>query len=227
MNELLTKGIGHTEFKDSPVGKIPVGWGVKRLGEVSNIVFSNVDKKTHSDEIPVFLCNYMDVYKNSYIRNGMKFMRATAKQREIDKFSLTFGDVIITKDSETPDDIAVSTYVSEDLRNVICGYHLALIRSDKTKLFGGYLSHIFGLSEVQHHYYQLANGSTRFGLTSDVILKSEIPLPPLPEQQKIASILTSVDSHIEEKQRKLEQTQSLKKSLMQDLLTGKVRVTVH
>ena len=52
----------------------------------------------------------------------------------------------------------------------------------------------------------------------------KIMLPPLPEQKKIASILTSVDDNIEEKQRKLATTQSLKKSLMQDLLTGKVRV---
>ena len=154
-------------------------------------------------------------------------MRVTAKQREIDKFSLLKDDVIITKDSETPDDIAVSAYVSEHLKNVLCGYHLALIRSDKKKLSGAYLAHLFELDDIQHRYYQLANGSTRFGLTSDAILESSIPVPPLREQKKIASIFTSMDTQIQERERKLEQTQSLKKSLMQDLLTGKVRVKVN
>jgi type I restriction enzyme, S subunit len=226
MQELLTKGIGHTEFKDSPVGKIPKGWEVQRLGNVSDVFFSNVDKKSHPDEIPVFLCNYMDVYSNSYIRSGLLFMQATAKQREIDKFSLKQGDVIITKDSETPDDIAVASHVSEELDNVLCGYHLALIRTNKKQLDSGYLAHLFGLDEMQHYYYLLANGSTRFGLTTDAILDSRIPTPSLPEQQKIASTLSYIDSHLEKLNKKLQHTKSLKKALMQDLLTGKVRVKV-
>ena len=227
MNELLTKGIGHTEFKDSELGRIPEGWDIKKLHEISNIYFSNVDKKSDASEIPVLLCNYMDVYRNIYIKNDIKFMTATAKQREIDKFSLEFDDVIITKDSETPQDIAVSTHVAEELDGVICGYHLAIIRSDKSRLLGGYLSHLFGLEKIQHHFYCFANGSTRFGLTTQAIAASTIAIPPLPEQKKIASIIYAMDEDIEVKQSKLQQIQSLKKSLMQDLLTGKVRVHVH
>lgn len=227
MNELLTKGIGHTEFKDSELGKIPKGWRIEALGDISKIYFSNVDKKNYTNEIPVFLCNYMDVYNNSCIKNGIEFMRATAKRREIDKFLLLKDDVIITKDSETPDDIAVSAYVSEDLKNVLCGYHLALIRSDKTKLSGAYLAHLFELDGIRHRYCQLANGSTRFGLTSDAVIESSVPVPPLSEQKKIAFILSSMDKNIEEKRVKLNKTQSLKKSLMQDLLAGKVRVKVN
>ena len=196
MNELLAKGIGHTEFKDSELGRIPKSWDVKNLGDISKIYFSNVDKKSYSNEIPVFLCNYMDVYNNSCIKDGIEFMRATAKQREIDKFLLLKDDVIITKDSETPDDIAVSAYVSEHLKNVLCGYHLALIRSDKKKLSGAYLAHLFELDDIQHRYYQLANGSTRFGLTSDAVLESSIPVPPLREQESNPAlrILTFMDT---------------------------------
>ena len=227
MNELLTKGTGHTKFKDSELGEIPKNWEIWRLGDVSKVYFSNVDKKYDPNEIPVFLCNYMDVYQNSYIKNGMDFMVATAKQREIDKFSLEFDDVIITKDSETPKDIAVSTHVTEELKGVICGYHLALIRSDKSRLSGGYLSHLFSLNEVQRRFYRLANGSTRFGLTAEAITDSLLPIPPLPEQKKIASILTSVDETIENTHHQIDKLQDLKKSLMQDLLTGKVRVKVN
>lgn len=96
---------------------IPEGWSASELGEISNIRFSNVDKKSHpKTEIPVKLCNYMDVYSNNNITNSLDFMSATANQREIEKFTIERGDVIITKDSETPDDIAVSAFVSEDLK---------------------------------------------------------------------------------------------------------------
>ena len=128
-------------------------------------------------------------------------MKATAKQREVDKFLIYKGDVIITKDSETPADIAVPSYVSEELKNVLCGYHLALIRPYKNNLSGIFLSYLFSLERIQHRYYQLANGSTRFGLTAEVITDTPLPIPPLTEQKKISSILTSVDEKIEKKEK--------------------------
>jgi len=227
MNELLTKGIGHTDFKDSELGRIPKNWEIVKLGDVTQIFFSNVDKKSDPSEIPIVLCNYMDVYENQYIKQGINFMEATAKQREIDKFSLKLDDVIITKDSETPQDIAVATYVAEELEGVLCGYHLALIRSDKNKLHGSYLAHIFAMDTTKKYFYRLANGSTRYGLTTDSIINAEMLLPSLSEQKKIAANLNCFDEIIEKKQEKLQKFQSLKKSLMQDLLTGKVRVPVN
>ena len=74
---------------------------------------------------------------------------------------------------------------------------------------------------------RLSAGSTFLEISSKEIKKFKLSIPPLPEQKKIASILTSMDKNIKDKQQKLHQTQSLKKSLMQDLLTGKVRVQVN
>jgi type I restriction enzyme S subunit len=129
------------------------------------------------------------------ITNQLNFMAATAKEREIEQFVLEMGDVIITKDSESPDDIAVSAYVSEKLVGVICGYHLTLLKPNKITTSGQYLAHLFKLSNVQHYFYILANGITQFGLTADAINNA-----PLPEQQKIATILTSVDRVIKKTQ---------------------------
>src|SRR4051794_30860396 len=75
------------------------------LSAVSEIRVSNVDKKSEPGEIPVRLCNYTDVYKNDYITDDLEFMRATASRAEIARFGLRIGDVIVTKDSETPNDI--------------------------------------------------------------------------------------------------------------------------
>ncbi len=227
MNELLTKGISHTEFKDSELGRIPKSWSLKKLGDLSNIFFSNVDKKTDENETEVLLCNYMDVYSNRNIDKRIEFMQATAKKREIDKFKISKGDVLITKDSETPADIAIPSYVSEELHNVLCGYHLALIRPHRNNLSGKFLYYLFSFDKIQHRYYQLANGTTRFGLTAEIITDTPLPIPPLIEQKEIATIIISVDQKIEILEKKMQQTQSLKKSLMQDLLTGKVRVSVN
>lgn len=199
--------------------RIPEGWSLQLLGKLTDVRSSNVDKKSDSSEISVRLCNYTDVYYHSQITSDIDFMLATAKQNEIDRFSLKKGDVIITKDSETPDDIAVSSFVSESLQEVVCGYHLTLLRPNPKLSNGEFLAHQFQLSEVRHYFYLLANGTTRFGLTAEVINKAPLVTPPLPEQQKIAAILSSVDDVIEKTRAQIDKLKDLKTGMMQELLT--------
>ena len=106
-------------------------WQELPLSSVADIRFSNVNKVSQSGEIPVRLCNYTDVYNNEYVDANMDYMHATATQTEIDRFGLQAGDVIITKDSETPDDIGIPTVVETTAPDFVCGYHLALIRPNK------------------------------------------------------------------------------------------------
>lgn len=79
---------------------------------------SNVDKHSRKGELPVRLCNYVDVYKNDRITPEMPFMVATATPTEIERFRLERGDVLITKDSEAWNDIGVPALVvkSADVR---------------------------------------------------------------------------------------------------------------
>lgn len=120
-------------------------WENKYLIDVAKVIVSPVDKKIKDDEIPVSLCNYTDVYYNTNITKSIFFMQATAKQSEIDKFSLQVDDVVITKDSETPGDIAIPALVSEDFDGVICGYHLAIIRPIKDLVSGAFLNQLFSI----------------------------------------------------------------------------------
>ena len=118
------------------------GWEAKTLRDLADIHISNVDKKVHASEMPVKLCNYMDVYSNEYITSKIQFMDASASIAEVERFSLNFGDVIITKDSETPDDIGIPTVVFEKINDLVCGYHLALIRPNPDQLDSVYLATI-------------------------------------------------------------------------------------
>lgn len=202
-------------YKKTKIGWIPEEWETPYLKNCAYVKSSNVDKKSYDTEIPVKLCNYTDVYYNNHITKGIDFMLATAKQAEIEKFTLLLNDVIITKDSESADDIAVPAVVSEHLVNVLCGYHLTLIRPDLSKLSGQFLNHLLCLHRMRHYFFTLANGVTRFGLPLDSIQKANIPLPPLPEQKKIAEVLSTWDSAIEKTERLIEKCELRKKGLVQ------------
>ena len=212
---------GHKKTK---VGWIPEEWETAHLGNAADVLFSNVDKKTKSDENDVLLCNYTDVYYKKYITSDIDFMQATASNREIQKYRLRHGDVIITKDSETQDDIAVSAIVREEVPNLICGYHLAIIRSKDNRLSSEYLNKLFDAQTIRHYFATLANGVTRFGLTSNAVNNALIPLPPLHEQKKIAEILSTWDEAIEQTRKLIDAKKHRKKALMQQLLTGKKRL---
>ena len=174
---------------------LPEGWREVRLGEVCNVITSPVDKKTVEGELSVKLCNYTDVYYNNTIDSKIDFMTATAKPREIEKFSLVKGDVIVTKDSETPNDIGVPAYVKETIDNLLCGYHLTVLRP-KEQAIGKYICYALTSPRVTYDFYRFANGITRFGLTNESYQKIKIPLPSLPEQKAIASLLEKWDTAI-------------------------------
>ncbi|HSU15400.1 hypothetical protein [Longimicrobium sp.] len=181
----------YPEYKDSGIeslGHVPACWEIRRLKHVSNIFLSNVDKKTYEGEVPVKLCNYTDVYYNDVITRDLDYMPATASTAQIAKFELRRGDTIITKDSETADDIAISAYVPDDLPGVVCGYHLALVRS-LPGVSGRYLKWLFDSNYVKSKFAVLANGLTRVGLSHYALVNVELPIATSAEQELIAGFL--------------------------------------
>ena len=202
-------------------------WREDKLKALAKIFVSNVDKKTLPGEKSIRLCNYTDVYYNDYITDSLSFMKATAKRQEIEKFRLLPGDVIITKDSETPEDIAVPAVVSETLNGVVCGYHLAIIRPQQELVDSLFLSKLLSIPSVRHYFFSLANGVTRFGLTTDAIVNAKLLVPTLPEQRRIGEVLQTLDRRIENQTKQRDALKQQKKSLMQQLLTGKRRVKIE
>ena len=172
---------------------------IKKLGNIADVKISNVDKKTKKDEIPVRLCNYVDVYYNWAVTSELcnSFMKASAKETEIEKFSLSKGQVAITKDSETRFDIGISTYIADDLDNVILGYHCALISPDQSLLNGKYLNALLHSKYAKTYFANNATGSgQRFTISETTINSFPIPLLPLEEQEKIGNYLSDIDRKI-------------------------------
>ena len=186
------------------------------LSELVDLTLSSVDKKSKPGEQEVQLCNYMDVYNNNFIDANLDFMKATASEREIARCSLAAGDVVITKDSETHDDIGVPALVREDIPDLVCGYHLAILRPKPSKVSGPYLYYALQAQNVQHQFHSFANGITRFGLRKSDIELAEILTPPLAEQQAIAHVLGTLDDKIELNQRTNQTLEAMARAIFQD-----------
>ncbi len=148
-----------------------------------------MDKKSEEGETTVRLCNYVDVYKNDKVTMDLDFMEATATNAQIDRFGLHVGDVVITKDSETPDDIGVPALIAETAPDLVCGYHLTILRPNEREVHGGYLFYALESRLSAYQFYLAANGVTRFGLTYQGTKNLRIAIPSVEQQQQIAAFL--------------------------------------
>lgn len=176
-----------------------IGMKGYKLSEVANVEISGVDKKCVAGETSVRLCNFVDVYRNWAITSEMSkgFMEATARQAEIDRFTIRKGQVALTKDSETRDDIGISTYIADNFDDVLLGYHNALITPNPRILNGKYLNALFHTDYAKRYFAYNASGSgQRYALSTDALNSFPVLLPSLEEQEKIGNIFSSIDRKI-------------------------------
>lgn len=238
-------------YKDSgisSIGKVPEHWQVRRQRNVLQMLVSTVDKHIIDGEMPVRLCNYVDVYKNERITHSLQFMRATATSDEISQFRLQRGDVLITKDSEAWNDIGVPALVEYAAPDLVCGYHLAILRPHLDVVASHYLLRTLQSQAVAVQYHVTANGVTRYGLSHNAIKSIFLPIPPLAEQEAIARFLehayllirryiqsqhkligmeshpTALDRAIGVAQRNIGILREYRARLVEDVVTGKLDV---
>ncbi|MCS2222461.1 restriction endonuclease subunit S [Bacteroides fragilis] len=171
-----------------------------KLGDIATVEISGVDKKITDGEKEIRLCNFVDVYYNWAITIAQhdSFMLATARPNEISKFQLKKGQVALTKDSETRDDIGISTYIADDFEDVILGYHCALISPNKDILDGRYLNALLHTNYAKKYFACNASGSgQRYALSVEALNSFPVPIIPLHEQKQIGEIFSALDKKIE------------------------------
>jgi type I restriction enzyme S subunit len=218
MQELLTKGIGHTRFKDSPVGSIPAEWEVVRLGSVLKLVEGrSVEMQDDSDYRLVTV-------KRRY---GGVVNRAVAKGREIlvkTQFRLHAGDFLVSKRQIVHGACEV---VPADLDGATVSNEYEILRPTQA-LHMGFLRWLSQTRLCQDQFSRNSVGVhiEKMLLKTDDWLRESIPLPGLPEQVSIAASIDSVHTRRGMHEARLASLHFLKKALMQDLLTGRVRVKV-
>ncbi len=226
----VTKGIDEkAKMKETVLGEIPEHWVVRRLKFIAEVNFSTVDKHSHKEEKQVRLCNYVDVYKHEYITNDFDFMIATATEAEIKRFTVEKGDVIITKDSETAADIAIPALIVENLKNVVCAYHLAHIKPKRELVKSEFLFRLFQSKKINSHFEVAAKGVTRHGLSYDDINSVFLPYPPtLKEQQEIIKHIKTesrtLDIAISKAEREIELIKEFREAMIAEAVTGKMKL---
>jgi len=224
-------GKPYSRYKPSGVdwlGDVPAHWEVRRLRNIVELRVSNVDKHSKEEELPVRLCNYTDVYKNREIKTGMAFMVATATPDEITAFCLQIDDVLITKDSEDWKDIGVPSLVTSTSDDLVCGYHLAILRPKKSSIIGSYLACSMGSRPVVLQMNVSANGVTRYGLSHNAIKNIILPVPPIDEQSSIAKFISKATEKLNETinnaNSEIDLLREYRTRLIADVVTGKVDV---
>jgi len=232
IDHAVTRGLDDSvRLKPSGIewlGEVPAHWEVVSLKHIADVRFSGVDKHSHDGETPVRLCNYTDVYKNDRITGDMDLMRATATAAEIARLTLKAGDVILTKDSETPDDIGVPAWVPENMPGVVCAYHLGLLRPETKRVLGEFLFRAIGSVRIAQQFHVLATGVTRFALGKHDVKNVVVPLPPIDEQRAICRLIADgcqpLDGAIARAEDEIKLIREYRDRLIADAVTGQVDV---
>lgn len=223
MQELLTRGVGvdgkpHTEFKDSPVGRVPKGWEVVELDQTAKVI----DCK-HAT--PKYFSNGFPVVKPGNIKEGFLNISGCALTDRAgfdnlnENHTPVVGDIIYSRNQT----YGVGAYVNRPMEFCI-GQDVCVIHPLKCDSL--FLYYMINSPVVKEQVELLAAGSTFKRINLGSIRKLKVVLPNIEEQKAIGSVFESVDCKISLLEKKLVKKRDTKKALMQDLLTGKVRVKV-
>jgi type I restriction enzyme S subunit len=215
MQELLTKGIGHKEFKDTEIGRIPKNWEIVRILEIGKIATG----KTPSTSNRAYWNGDIPFITPAHIKEGRYVYQTercvTSQGAQEIGFILPANAVLVVCIGSTIGKTGLTykeSVTNQQINSVVCNdgtskhyvYYATTFRANLLRSFSG----VAAVPIIKKSLFE----------------QFKIPLPPLPEQQKIAEILSGVDERLELLRKRKERLGKIKKGLMNDLLTGKKRV---
>jgi len=214
---LLTKGIGHTEFKESVLGEIPKSWEVDKLGNRTTTFAGGTHKRGvegyYGGSIPWIKSGEVN---NNSIESSEEYVTELAVKESSAKL-IEANSILVALFGATAGKVGV-------LKVKACSNQAVLAITSKNKtLTNQFLYHY--LKKCTGELLNLCQGSGQPNLSKGIVDGIYINLPPITEQQKISDILSSVDEKLKVLTEKKTHYQELKQGLMQQLLTVKLRVT--
>lgn len=206
MQKLFSEGIGHTEFKDTKIGRIPKDWEIVKIMDISEnldskrVPIKSADRANMSGEYPYYGAQGIIDWVNQYIFDGDYLLVAedgeNVKSQKNDIAFLVGGKFWVNNHA-----------------------HVLRCKGDYSQVFLSYY-----LNQLNIRKY--VSGSAQPKLNKGTLMKIQVVAPSLSEQQKIADILSEADTKIKKEEQEKAQLEQLKKGLMQQLLTGQKRVKV-
>ncbi|MCL1077279.1 restriction endonuclease subunit S [Parashewanella spongiae] len=221
MQELLTNGIGHTEFKDSPVGRIPVEWEVVQISKLCIHVVDCVNKTAQvvDHKTPYKMIRTTNVRHGRVDTENVRYVTKETFEAWTRRLLPEDGDLIFTREAPVGE-----CGILNDSRGVFLGQRTMMYRADERLTSSQFLMYSIMSDYGKQQLEDFSGGSTVAHMRVPDCEKILIKLPPLGEQNQIVASLNSIDDCLIIKERKLSKSIDTKKALMQDLLTGKVRV---
>lgn len=214
-------------YIDEKFGKVPKGWEVKKIGECFDFFpTSSYSRSKLSESGDCHYIHYGDIHTKfhefiDFQKEELPFVTNEMASRFT---KLKDGDLIIADASEDYDGVgkAVEIINLED-KQAISGLHTLQLRSKENCFVNGFKGYLLSHEKVRLNILRSATGIKVYSVSKSGLKGILLPKPPEPEQSAIASILSTIDEAIKATENTIKATEKLKKSLMQNLLTGKLK----
>jgi len=220
MQRLLTRGIGHKEYKQTPIGKIPKDWRVEGLESVIVDMHYGLTAKAVDKSTGIRMLRTTDIKDYRVNWNSLPYCEITDNRADVNKYIIKKGDLIVARAGTT----GISVLVDKDnLNDVIFGSYLIRIKFNN-EVLPEFAHYFFQSAHYWNHINSLQAGSTLKNISLPILRTLNIPVPSLVEQRHIADILSSADNKIQIVKDYKDKLIKIKQFLLDTLLTGKVRI---
>jgi type I restriction enzyme S subunit len=207
------------KYKDTPIGKIPVDWEMVRLGTIADFKNGINFKKEQRGEEGILTVDVLNMYSEIIFINPTNLYRVNIDLTHNQDYILKEGDILFVRSSVKREGVGwASLFKPFDEPVTFCGF-IIRARLLRKNIIPNFLIYFLRSNSMRENLISGAGQVAITNISQNTLQNLNIVIPPLPEQQKIAEILTTIDEAIEKTTQIIEKTREAKKGLMQRLLT--------
>lgn len=223
MQRLLTKGIGHSRFKETEIGRIPEEWESVKLSDYVELIHGYQFRKEDIVNEGVPIIKIGQISENGKLNLSNLTYIQEERFSEFKQYKINNGDVLMALSGATTGKVALVEHMNID---VVQNYRVGRLVPIDCKIDKIFLYHLLNSENFYNQLMKLCNTSAQPNFGKQDMDKINIIIPAIEEQKQISLILSSVDEQVEQFESKKAKLKELKKGLMQKLLTGSIRVKV-
>jgi len=217
-------------YKPSELGDIPEDWEVMTYGEIFTFLSTSTNSRADLSNIGEYgYIHYGDIhtkFNNALDLNEFNLPRISSYLAS--SSFVENGDVVMADASEDYEGIGKSVEICNvGSKKIVSGLHTFLLRDKNKYMADGYRGYLHCIPAVKNAFDRLATGMKVYGLSKNNLAVVPVPVPSQKEQTAIATILSDMDNELRALTQKLEKARALKQGMMQQLLTGKIRLPLE
>ena len=201
-------------YKMTEIGEIPEEWKFDKISNLKESMYYGITAKSTGERTDLRFLRTTDISNFNFKPDDLPYCKITENKPNLSKYYLKKNDIIVARAGT----VGVSVLVKRDLSSTIFGSYLIKIVFNKHLVDANFVYYFFQ-SPIYWDKLGAAQGSTIKNINLPFLESLIVPIPPLPEQQKIAEILSTADEAIQKVNEEITLTENLKKGLMQTLLT--------